>query len=597
MTATTKKEVVGDSFSGMQTQHCYVSYGARLRCSLLMILLVSRSQVMRLLATVDLGNGRLLDSWRSWNLARTAAEQNQEEAETATREWRQNRSKQSAVEKVPDETGRGLMNESTFGRAERRQGRIHRTKRQARRILEREMGSSSWGREKSVMPLLKQDMIPEDTPDMVIQYNSRCYSGQFSTDGNFFYSCNQDLRVRMYDTSNPYDWKYYKQVVMPYGQWTITDAALTADNKWLAYSSMSHIICLAPTDPLSNAEPRPLDLSKTVSGRSARIGSSSRWFSSYSVRFSGDGRELVVGTGDNAVYVFDIERDCTVLRIASHDDDVNAVCFGDPNSPHILYSGSDDCTVKVWDRRSMGDGRAAGVFVGHTEGVTYVDSAGDGRYVISNGKDQTAKLWDLRQVMSPDRANKINTYKYSQGWDYRGGGYDIRQWRAHPWDCSLVTFRGHAVEKTLIRCHFSPQGSTDKRYIYSGSADGKVYIWNMDATLKGTIDVGESTEYLRERDSQDLDYHWGSRGGAFGTVIRDVSWHPDVPMVAGIFNPLSSYRIKNKLTVAQQRHGMAGAPEWAPAPSTAGTTASKPTTTLQTRAAVLTRNCALKTKW
>lgn len=519
----------------MQTQPFYV-------CTLFVVTLhlntdinkVTRAQVMRVLANVDFGNNRLLDSWRNWNQARDQHMRQQEEAEKATREWRNTEARKAAMEKAPNAAGRRLMNESAFGRNERRRSRINRTKRHARRVLEREVGAASWGRESSEMPLLKHDMIPEDEADMIIQYGSRCYSGQFSNDGNFFFSCSQDLRVRMYDTSNPYDWKYYKQVIMPYGQWTITDASLTADNKWLAYSSMSHVICLASTDPLSDSDPRPLDLSKTSPTSTRRARNSSRWFSAYSVRFSGDGRELVAGTGDNSIYVFDIERDHTVLRIPNHDDDVNAVCFGDPNSPHILYSGSDDCTVKVWDRRSMGDGRAAGVFLGHTEGVTFVDSAGDGRYVISNGKDQQAKLWDLRKVMGTDKADRINTYKYSQGWDYRGGGYDIRQWRQHPHDCSLMTYRGHAVEKTLIRCHFSPQGSTDKRYIYSGSADGKVYVWTMDGVLKDTIDVAESTAYLRERSSQDLNYHWGSHG-SYGTVIRDVSWHPNVPMIAGMY--------------------------------------------------------------
>ncbi len=47
----------------------------------------------------------------------------------------------------------------------------------------------------------------------------------------------------------------------------------------------------------------------------------------------------------------------------------------------------------------MGDSREAGVFMGHTEGLTYVDSKGDGRYVLSNAKDQTMKLWDLRKMM------------------------------------------------------------------------------------------------------------------------------------------------------------------------------------------------------
>lgn len=31
-----------------------------------------------------------------------------------------------------------------------------------------------------------------------------------------------------------------------------------------------------------------------------------------------------------------------------------------------------------------------------------------------------------------------------------------------------MTFRGHQVLKTLIRCHFSPRESTGQSYIYSG---------------------------------------------------------------------------------------------------------------------------------
>lgn len=49
----------------------------------------------------------------------------------------------------------------------------------------------------------------------------------------------------------------------------------------------------------------------------------------------------------------------------------------------------------------MADGREVGVFTGHLEGITYVDSKGDGRYVLSNGKDQTMKLWDIRYNSLP----------------------------------------------------------------------------------------------------------------------------------------------------------------------------------------------------
>ena len=65
----------------------------------------------------------------------------------------------------------------------------------------------------------------------------------------------------MYDTSNPYKWKYYKTAVYPYGQWTITDASLSPDNKYLAYSSIRSVVCLAPTDPNESGEPLLLDFS------------------------------------------------------------------------------------------------------------------------------------------------------------------------------------------------------------------------------------------------------------------------------------------------------------------------------------------------
>lgn len=65
----------------------------------------------------------------------------------------------------------------------------------------------------------------------------------------------------MYDTSNPYEWKYYKTAVYPAGHWTITDASLSPDNKFLAYSSIRSVVCLIPTDPSESGEPLLLDFS------------------------------------------------------------------------------------------------------------------------------------------------------------------------------------------------------------------------------------------------------------------------------------------------------------------------------------------------
>lgn len=47
-----------------------------------------------------------------------------------------------------------------------------------------------------------------------------------------------------------------------------------------------------------------------------------------------------------------------------------------------------------------GDVRPQGVLPGHTEGVTHVSARGDGRHLISNGKDSTLRVWDVRKMRS-----------------------------------------------------------------------------------------------------------------------------------------------------------------------------------------------------
>ncbi|KAJ9624018.1 hypothetical protein H2203_005465 [Taxawa tesnikishii (nom. ined.)] len=415
--------------------------------------------------------------------------------------------------KVPSEEGKKLMDSGTFGLNDRRSGTYGRKKKLAYRAMMRELGLGNPGRQRSSNNLISQSLIPSSKADMIINYNDRCYSGQFSDDGNFFFSCAQDFRVRMYDTSNPYRWRYYKTVNYLGGQWTITDATLSPDNRYLAYSSIRSQVCLAPTDPDNTADPYLLEFSD-MGVKDASLGDTTPTSES--------------GPCGSPV------MDESILRIEGHDDDVNAVCFGDKNSPHILYSGSDDTTLKVWDRRSMADGQPAGVFLGHTEGLTYIDSKGDGRYVLSNAKDQTMKLWDLRKMIPSEEARKIDPRDFTSGFDYRFTPYDESEHEAHPHDCSLVTFRGHKVLKTLIRCHFSPPGSTDGRYVYSGSYDGSVYIWNMDATLAGKVNVYEATRNTRPaEDERYVDrYNYSPSQSEWSTIVRDASWHPNAPVIA-----------------------------------------------------------------
>jgi WD40 repeat protein len=72
-------------------------------------------------------------------------------------------------------------------------------------------------------------------------------------------------------------------------------------------------------------------------------------------------------------------------------------------------------------------------------------------------------------------------------------------------DTSVMTYRGHSVLNTLIRCHFSPAFSTGQRYVYTGCAAGRVVIYDLL--------TGEMESVLK-----------GHRA-----CVRDVSWHPYLP--------------------------------------------------------------------
>lgn len=81
--------------------------------------------------------------------------------------------------------------------------------------------------------------------------------------------------------------------------------------------------------------------------------------------------------------------------------------------------------LKVWDRRSLNENnpKEVGLFVGHLDGITFVDAKNDARYLLSNSKDQTIKLWDMRvfsKGTAEDQSQQLRrrTRHYNR-WDYR----------------------------------------------------------------------------------------------------------------------------------------------------------------------------------
>ena len=81
-----------------------------------------------------------------------------------------------------------------------------------------------------------------------------------------------------------------------------------------------------------------------------------------------------------------------------------------------------------------------------------------------------------------------------------------------------MTYRGHSIKATLIRCRFSPAFTTGQSYIYTGIVTGLMILFMICLILGcGTGKViiydvltGEVVKVLQNNTG----------------VVRDVSWHP-----------------------------------------------------------------------
>ncbi|XP_064398579.1 DDB1- and CUL4-associated factor 11-like isoform X2 [Halichondria panicea] len=344
---------------------------------------------------------------------------------------------------------------------------------------------------------LTSEMLPSHHC-MADSLDSRVFCGTYSKDGSIFLSSTQDSWIRLYDTQGS-NFKCFKALQARDVGWSILDTVLSPDQQWLAYSTWSPYINIASVHSDKHFS---LDLLPIMGGS----------FCAFSVKFSNDGNEIFASSNDEHVYVYDRTRCERVLAIHAHSDDVSALNV-EGESSHMIYSGGDDGLCKVWDRRILSEvsPQPVGVLAGHKDGITYIDPKGDCRHLITNSKDQTIKLWDLRKFSRGDAVEATLDRVSRQSWDYRWEDVPVNTQKDArtqlPGDTSIMTYAGHLVKNTLLRCRFSPQATTGQRYIYTACAKGRVIIYD--------VLTGEVVKRLESDKSQG--------------VVRDVSWHPTSP--------------------------------------------------------------------
>ncbi|KAJ3140916.1 hypothetical protein HK100_008280 [Physocladia obscura] len=422
-----------------------------------------------------------------------------------------------------------------------------------RHVRAREVGRSNHTTTKTRLVAQLLPTSHSSDPRLRKRFDAKPYCAQFSSDGSLFYAATQDFNISLFAPHNAFS--LASKIRCAPGRWTITDCDLSKDNSSLVYSSIHATIFLVNLRNTSFNNSSNDDDTALLHYSSHIALPFNEDCGIWSVRLSEDGREVVAGASEGYIFVQDVVTKTVLHRVEAHNEDVNAVAFAD-ESANILISGSDDGKVKVWDRRSsLANSRPVGVLLGHTEGITFITTRDrDARTVISNAKDQSIKVWDLRKSMVDDDDFYATRPVRTTNFDYRWQSYPSRLARPHPADKSVATFKGHKVLRTLIRCHYSPE-NTGHRYIYSGSSDGCVYIYDpvlhpsggppiavlkvprvQSQSLRNSEEDEElivsraSTAFERARHLVALRQRERQRETT-AVCIRDVSWNPNEPQI------------------------------------------------------------------
>ncbi|XP_057970053.1 protein TORMOZ EMBRYO DEFECTIVE [Malania oleifera] len=101
---------------------------------------------------------------------------------------------------------------------------------------------------------------------------------------------------------------------------------------------------------------------------------------------------LATAGADRKVLVWDVDGGFCTHYFKGHKGVVASIIFhSDPNRL-ILFSGSDDATIRVWDLQTK---KCVATLERHFSAVTSMAVSEDGRTLISAGRDKIVNLWDL----------------------------------------------------------------------------------------------------------------------------------------------------------------------------------------------------------
>ncbi|KAK9380639.1 40S ribosomal protein RACK1 [Kockiozyma suomiensis] len=200
-----------------------------------------------------------------------------------------------------------------------------------------------------------------------------------------------------------------------------------------------------------------------------------------SVSFSSDNRQIVSGSRDKSIKLWNILGECKyTITEKGHSDWVSTVRFS-PNPRHpVIVSAGWDKLVKVWNLEVA---ELETDHIGHTGYINALTISPDGTLCASGGKDGQTMLWDLndsKHLYSLDAGDEIHALTFSPN----------RYWLCAATSSSIKIFD---LEKKIsvddLKPDFSEGGkepecislawSSDGQNLFAGYTDNKIRVWQV----------------------------------------------------------------------------------------------------------------------
>ena len=195
-----------------------------------------------------------------------------------------------------------------------------------------------------------------------------------------------------------------------------------------------------------------------------------------SIDFNADGTQIVSGSVDKTVRVWDVAMGIEVNMFTGHTGTVSSVAFSPDGN--TIASGSNDKTVRLWD---ISMGYELHTFTQHTGGITAVTFNHDGTQLASADWDNLMHLFDVNgrthlRTFTGSQNSIISIAFSPGGTKIASGGLDKK---VHLYDVAsankLHTLEGHTSHINSVA--FTPNGLM----VGSGSHDKTIRIWNVNS--------------------------------------------------------------------------------------------------------------------